>query len=113
MEKNKVIVKDIFGVDREYQYSHIVLEKKSKNKRQEPTKEHHILFYTVDDADDTLRYVEDAAEEISNQHRTPKEKTHFFEVQKNKKWEIEMRWDNKRYRGTSWVPIESFPWEDV
>ncbi len=108
----ELVVKDIFNVDRKYDYKHIVLEKKGKNKKSEPIKEHYVVFYTKSDLDDSLRYVEDAAEEISNIHRTPKERTTFFESQGSKKWEIEMRWDSKRYRGTSWVELNSFPWEE-
>lgn len=113
MKTEEIVVKDLFNVDRKYTYSYIILEKKGKNKKAEPIKEHHVLFYTKSDSDDSLRYVEDAAKEISDLHRTPKEKTRFFEVQGKRREEIEMRWDSKQYRGTSWVPVDSFPWENV
>lgn len=68
-----------------------------------------VTFYTTSDND--LRYVEDVAEELCDLHKLPHNSTQFYEYNStNSTWyHVSLRWDNKRYRGTSFYELNYNP----
>lgn len=68
-----------------------------------------VVFYTHGDND--LRYVEDVAEELCELHKLPHSNTEFYEYDvPNSTWyHVSLRWDNKRYRGTSFFELNYNP----
>lgn len=68
-----------------------------------------LTFYTSDDND--LRHIEDVAEELCDLHKLPYSTTVFYEYNsKDKSWfHVQLRWDNKRFRGTCFVELDYNP----
>ncbi len=70
-----------------------------------------VVFYTIGDND--LRYIEDICEELCHKHSLPFTSTKFYEYETiNEKWNhIDIKWDNKRFRGTCFLDLDYNPLE--
>lgn len=102
---NILISKDLFGIDRSYNYS---LDSLSKKVGKFTTESKVVIFHTT--SDDELRYIEDIAEEVCRKHHLPFKSTIFFEVDaKDKWWRIDMIWEPSRFRNTCFIELESPP----
>ncbi len=104
-ENDSYVLKDMFEKERKYNYKVFnITNKKGKNVIVKPV----LIFYTFeDDGDDTLRYVEDATEEIVKLHDLYPQDLKVYESRGEVFSHIEMRYDSKRFRGTSWVNLTS------
>lgn len=110
-EEKNFILRDMFEKDRSYHYIvYNVTTKKGKNSVTKPV----LVFHTYrDDGDDTLRYVEDAAEEICKIHELFVPDLKVYECREDLYSQIEMRFESRRFRGTSWVPLTSEEKEEL
>ena len=96
---------DLQGVDRHYSFE--VLSKEIKKGKSEILQK-WVIFHTK--GEDDLHFIEDIAEEVCKKKGLPLTTTRFFEKnQNNEWWEIEMRWDNGRYRGTCFIILPQDP----
>lgn len=104
-EEKNFILKDMFGKDRSYHYKvYNVSTKKGKNSITKPI----LIFHTYEgDGDDTLRYVEDVTEEICRVHELFAPDLKVYESRGKTISLIEMRYEQRRFRGTSWVDLTS------
>lgn len=102
---NNLMLKDLFGIERKYNYSLSSIFKKNGKF----TAEFKVaIFHTT--SDDELRYIEDIAEEVCRKHHLPFKSTIFFEVDsKDKWWRIDMIWEPSRFRNTCFIELESPP----
>jgi len=65
-----------------------------------------VVFYTdPSDNDDSLRHIEDIAEEIVIQNKLGYTTTSFYEMRGGVLEIIELHWDQKRYRGCNRIDI--------
>ena len=102
---NNLILKDLFGVERVYNYS---LDSISKKTGKFTTESKVVIFHTQ--SEDELRYIEDVAEEVCRKHHLPFKNTIFFEVDsKDKWWRIDMIWEPSRFRNTCFIELQSAP----
>ena len=104
-ENKNFILKDMFEVDRSYNYKiYSTSSKKGKNVITKPI----LMFFTeLNDGDDTLRYVEDVTEEICRVHELFAPDLKVYESRGKTISLIEMRYEQRRFRGTSWVDLTS------
>lgn len=103
MEKISLI--DMHNINREYSFE--VISKLVKKGKIELNQK-WVIFHTI--GEDDLRFIEDVSEEICKKKNLPVTTTHFFEKNsKDQWWEIQMRWDNARFRGTCFIELESDP----
>lgn len=110
-EEKNFILRDMFDKERSYHYIiHNLIVKKGKNE----TLNSILIFYTYHgDGDDTLRYIEDVAEEICKIHNISPIKVTIYEFRENIYYEIKMNFDSNRFRGVSWVPLTSEEKEEL
>ena len=96
---------DLHGVDRKYSFEIISkIVKKGKNELNQKW----LIFHTT--GEDDLHFIEDIAEEICKKKNLPVTTTHFFEKNSNDQWwEIQMKWDNSRFRGTCFIELQENP----
>lgn len=104
---NKLISSNnTLSIEKEYQYEITSTTIKIANNS---SSQKNVVFYTKDDND--LRYIEDICEELCNKHNLPFTSTKFYEYDTiNEKWfHIDIKWDNKRFRGCSFIELDYNP----
>ena len=96
---------DLHSVDRQYFFE--VISKNVKKGKIESTQK-WVIFHTK--GEDDLHFIEDIAEEVCKKKNLTVTTSHFFEKNsKDQWWEIQMRWDNGRFRGTCFIELDSDP----
>lgn len=107
MEKFNLV--DMHGVNREYNFE--IISKNIKKGKNESLKK-WVIFHTK--GEDDLRFIEDVAEEVCKKFSLPLTTSQFFEKNSNNQWwEIVMRWDSGRYRGTCFTELENDPTVEI
>lgn len=95
-------------IKKEIEYTYEIKTIKSKKGKNEVNQK-CLIFYTQDD--ENTRFIEDIAEELVKKHALPLTNTIFYECQNEKWWQINLNWDNNRYRGCSFHEI-NYPFEE-